>query len=119
MMKKVALHEAAVPYIVAVADTIAVNESVILECNGQPIAALIPIAEYEAFQAWRAMMETVPLAESALTSEGDQEALTAVARIGAMFPPLDAETARYIAESTELILDYGFLLNDEESHADS
>jgi hypothetical protein len=117
-MKKVNLREINIPYAVTVADTIAANESVILERNGQPIAALIPIAEYEAFQAWRTVAEASSTDEPALTADGDQEALMAVARIGSMFPPVDAETARYIAESAELTLDYNLLLNDEELHAD-
>ena len=33
------------------------HESVVLERDGQPLAALVPIAEYEAFRAWQQAQE--------------------------------------------------------------
>lgn len=113
-MKKVELRESRAPYTVPIDDETFGHEPVILERNGQPVAALIPIAEYRAFLAWREMQAEPWPEEPPPTHEGDREALAAVERIRNMFPPLDTETARYIAESNELALDYKFLLDDEE-----
>ena len=49
-MKKLTLKETQAPYEVALDDT---SEVVILERNGEPVAAIVPIAEYQAFQSWR------------------------------------------------------------------
>jgi PHD/YefM family antitoxin component YafN of YafNO toxin-antitoxin module len=51
-MKKLTLHESQAPYTLTV-DEETLHEPVVLERNGQPIAALVPIAEYKAFRAWR------------------------------------------------------------------
>lgn len=52
-MKTLTLQEAQAPYNVALDETLLTDEVVILEKNGQPVAALVPIAEYTAFRAWR------------------------------------------------------------------
>jgi len=52
-MKTLTLQEAQAPYNVALDEALLTDEVVILEKNGQPVAALVPIAEYTAFQAWR------------------------------------------------------------------
>jgi PHD/YefM family antitoxin component YafN of YafNO toxin-antitoxin module len=52
-MKKVVLREPRAPYTLSVEDETFGHEPVILERDGQPVAALVPIAEYEAFRAWR------------------------------------------------------------------
>jgi PHD/YefM family antitoxin component YafN of YafNO toxin-antitoxin module len=49
-MKKLTLKETQAPYEVALDDT---SEVVILERNGEPVAAIVPIAEYRTFQTWR------------------------------------------------------------------
>lgn len=49
-MRKVTLKETQAPYEVALEDP---TEVVILERDGEPVAAIVPIAEYEAFQSWR------------------------------------------------------------------
>jgi PHD/YefM family antitoxin component YafN of YafNO toxin-antitoxin module len=113
-MKTVVLRESQAPYTLAIDDETMNQEPVILERDGRPVAVLVPLAEYEAFRAWREMLDEPWPEEPPPTPEGDQEALAAVERIGTMFPPLDAETARYIAESEELALDYKFLLDDED-----
>ena len=51
-MKKIVLREAQAPYTLTV-DEKALLEPVILERGGQPVAVLVPIAEYEAFRTWR------------------------------------------------------------------
>lgn len=51
-MKKVVLRESRAPYTLTVDDETLGHEPVILERGGQPVAALVPIAEYEAFRAW-------------------------------------------------------------------
>lgn len=90
------------------------DEPVMLKREGQPVAVIIPFVEYKAFRAWQDIdLGSLP-SEPAFTAEGDREALAAVERIGAMFPPLDAETAQYIAESPEISLDYHFSLEDNE-----
>lgn len=53
-MQKVILKETQAPYRVALPDALLMGEVVILEKNGQSVAAVIPMAEYDAFQAWRA-----------------------------------------------------------------
>ena len=52
-VKKLTLKETRAPYNVSLDDAILTDEVVILEKDGQPVAALVPIAEYMAFQAWR------------------------------------------------------------------
>jgi hypothetical protein len=108
-MKKIVLRESQAPYTLFVDDETLSHETVILERDGQPVAALLPITEYEAFRVWRQALEEPWPEEPPPTPEGDQEALAAVERIRTMFPPVDAETGRYIAESLELVLDYKFL----------
>ena len=52
-MKTLTLKEAQAPYNVALDDILLSDEVVILEKNGQPVAVVVPMAEYTAFQAWR------------------------------------------------------------------
>jgi hypothetical protein len=52
-MKKLILKDAQAPYNVSLDDALLADEVVILEKEGQPVAALIPMTEYAAFQAWR------------------------------------------------------------------
>jgi L-ascorbate metabolism protein UlaG (beta-lactamase superfamily) len=111
-MKTVVLREPQVLYELADGAILA-NEEVILEQDGQPIAALLPIAQYEAFLAWRAVLDHPGPGEPPPTFGGDLEALAAVDRIRTMFPPMNEESAQYIAESLDLTLDYRFLLDEE------
>lgn len=52
-MKKIVLHESRAPYTLTIDDQTMAEEPVILERDGQAVAALVPIAQYEAFQAWQ------------------------------------------------------------------
>jgi hypothetical protein len=52
-VKTLTLKEAQAPYNVALDEALLTDEVIILEKNGQPVAALVPMAEYMAFQAWR------------------------------------------------------------------
>jgi hypothetical protein len=52
-MRKLTLKEARAPYTVSLDDAILTDEVVLLEKDGQPVAALVPMSEYVAFQAWR------------------------------------------------------------------
>ena len=52
-MKTLTLKETQAPYNVALDDILLSDEVVILEKNGQPVAAVVPMAEYTAFQSWR------------------------------------------------------------------
>ncbi len=54
-MKRVTLREARAPYLVN--EEILSDEPMIVERNGQAVAAVIPIADHEAFLAWRATMD--------------------------------------------------------------
>lgn len=56
-MQKVILKEAQAPYLVTLGDALFSGEVVILEKNGQSVAAMVPMADYDAFQAWRAAKE--------------------------------------------------------------
>lgn len=69
-MQKVILKETQAPYQVALSDALLMGEVVILEKNGQSVAAVIPMAEYDAFQAWRA-------AEARKQQVEDEEAVIA------------------------------------------
>ena len=52
-LRTLTLKDARPPYNVALDDTLLTDEVVILEKDGQPVAALVPMAEYAAFQSWR------------------------------------------------------------------
>jgi len=52
-MKKMMLREVQAPYTLTVDEKTWTHEPVILERDGQPVAALVPIAEYNAFCAWQ------------------------------------------------------------------
>lgn len=52
-MKKLELKEARAPYNISLDEALLSDEVVILEKEGQPVADLVPMAEYAAFRAWR------------------------------------------------------------------
>lgn len=52
-MKTLTLKESHAPYNVALDEALLTDEVIILEKNGQPVVAIVPLAEYTAFQAWR------------------------------------------------------------------
>ena len=56
MVKKMVLGETQAPYTVTVDEDV-LREPVVLERDGEPVAALVPIAEYEAFRAWQRVQE--------------------------------------------------------------
>jgi hypothetical protein len=49
----VVLRESHAPYTVTIGDEALSHEPLILERDGEPVAAVVPMAEYEAFCAWR------------------------------------------------------------------
>lgn len=51
------LKESHAPYTVTLEEGIVGNEPLILERDGQAVAVVIPLAEYEAFRAWREASE--------------------------------------------------------------
>jgi len=110
-MKRVTLREARAPYLVN--EEILSDEPVIVERNGQAVAAVIPIADHEAFLAWRATLDEPWPGGPPRTPEGDLEALAAVERIRTMFPPVDAETARLLTSPGQFLLDYRLALEEE------
>lgn len=52
-MKILQIREAQAPYHLAVDDEALAGEPVILEHEGRPLAAIVSMAEFEAFSAWR------------------------------------------------------------------
>lgn len=52
MVKKIALKETQAPYSLSLDEAQLAEGPLILEREGQPVAAVIPIAEYERFRAW-------------------------------------------------------------------
>lgn len=110
-MKRVTLREDQVPY--EVNEAVRSGEPVIMERNGQPFAAVLPMTHFEAFLAWQEASDAVWPGEPPRTPEGDLEALAAVERIRTMFPPIDAETARLLTSPGQIPLDYRLDLGEE------
>jgi hypothetical protein len=52
-MRRVVLKEPHAPYTLAIEEEALTREPFILERDGEPVAAVIPIAEYQAFRAWQ------------------------------------------------------------------
>jgi hypothetical protein len=52
-MQTIALREAQAPYTVTVDEQTLQSDGMVLEQNGQPLAVLLPIGEYEAYRAWQ------------------------------------------------------------------
>ncbi|MGA9351709.1 MAG: DUF5678 domain-containing protein [Anaerolineae bacterium] len=52
-MRRVVLKEAHAPYTLTIEEEALSREPFILERDGEAVAAIIPITEYEAFRAWR------------------------------------------------------------------
>ena len=54
MMKRLTLRESHPPYTLSIEEEdVLGQEPVILERDGQPVAAIVSLAEYEAFRAWQ------------------------------------------------------------------
>lgn len=67
-MRRVVLKESRAPYTLAVEEKTLAQESFILEHDGKPVAAVIPISEYETFRTWR---------ETLLREKAERESLEA------------------------------------------
>ncbi len=52
-MKRVVLKESRAPYTLTLGEEVLSEEPVILERDGEAVAAVISMAEYEAYLAWR------------------------------------------------------------------
>ncbi len=52
-MKRLSIKEAQAHYNISLDEVVSSDEVVIFEKDGQPVAALLPIEEYNAFQNWR------------------------------------------------------------------
>ncbi|MFQ5340060.1 MAG: type II toxin-antitoxin system Phd/YefM family antitoxin [Anaerolineae bacterium] len=52
-MREISLKEAQAEYGLLADESVPDQEPVLLRRNGEPVAAIVPIAEYEAFRAWR------------------------------------------------------------------
>lgn len=60
-MRRVILKEAHAPYTLAIEEEALSREPFILERDGEPVAAVIPITEYQAYRAWREEKQQEPL----------------------------------------------------------
>ena len=63
-METIQLREAKAPYTVTIADKNLQKEALLVEPNGQPIAVLVPIHEYTAFQAWQKSQASMPIEDT-------------------------------------------------------
>ncbi len=52
-MKEIILKEAQAQYYLTVDESVLGQEPILLRRNGEPVAAIVPVTEYEAFRAWR------------------------------------------------------------------
>ena len=57
MVRRIVLKESQAPYTATFGEEIVGDEPLILERDGRAIAVVIPLAEYEAFRAWREASE--------------------------------------------------------------
>ena len=57
MVKKIAIKEERAPYTIPVSEEDLSEGPVVLERDGEPVAALVPIEEYRQFVAWREQWE--------------------------------------------------------------
>jgi antitoxin (DNA-binding transcriptional repressor) of toxin-antitoxin stability system len=57
MPRTLSLKETQAPYTLTLDEVTLAEETVIVEQEGRPVAAVVPIAEYEAFVAWRQRQE--------------------------------------------------------------
>lgn len=113
-MKKVTLRESKAPYTLAVDDETLAQEPVILERDGRPMAVIVPLAEYEAFRAWRTAAQEPWPQEPPPTPEGDLEALAAVERIRTMFADADPAIWQDVMDDELLKLENLWILLEEE-----
>jgi hypothetical protein len=56
-VRRVVLKESQAPYTLTIGEEVLSEEPLILERDGKAVAAVIPMAEYEAFRAWREAAE--------------------------------------------------------------
>lgn len=56
-MREISLKEAQAQYGLTADESVLGQEPILLRRNGEPVAAIVPIAEYEAFRAWREVEE--------------------------------------------------------------
>ena len=118
-MKKIAFRELQANYTLSIDHIAPVLEPILVERDGKPLGMLVPLEEYDAYLQWRQELYEPMPEEPPRTPEGDREALAAVDRMVTMFPSLDEETARYIAESDQLVLDYHFVLENLDEEPDN
>jgi hypothetical protein len=141
MPRIVVLKEAQAPYTLSLEADMLGRETVILEREGRPVAAVVPFAEYEAFAAWRQRREEEaefwPEQEEwerewaelspweqegmwpgELTPEMIEARVRTVRESYGMIRVDDPDEALYIATSPELTLENIPLLLDDAAHLD-
>ncbi len=75
MVKKIAIKEERAPYTIPVSEEDLSEGPVVLERDGEPVAALVPIEEYRQFVAWREKAEQAATRQAQLQKfEREREA---------------------------------------------
>lgn len=125
MPRTVTLKESQAPYNLSLDEITLGEETVILEREGQPVAAVVPFIEYEAFAVWREReeweQEWAKLSSweqegkwpDELTPEMIEARVQAVQKSYGMIKVDDPDEALYIATSPELALENIPLLLDD------
>jgi hypothetical protein len=72
MAKTVSLKEARATYSLSLSKTDLTQGPLILEHEGKPVAAIVPIAEYREFEAWRERRISPPLSPNDEWEQGRQ-----------------------------------------------
>jgi len=81
-MKTLALKENQALYEVMKNEALPLREPIILEQNGRPVAALVPMEEYEEFQAWRQRARSMPIAPDWPEDRTLEEVVAEIKRLG-------------------------------------
>ena len=84
-MKTLTLKENQVIYATSVETSLRAGEVIILERDGRPVAALMPIEEYEEYQAWR-QAHPMPVAPNRPEDRTLEEVLDEIIRRGPGIP---------------------------------
>ena len=84
-MKTLTLKENQVIYATSIETSLRAGEVIIFERDGRPIAALMPIEEYEEYQAWR-QARPVPVASHGLEDRALEEVVDEIIRRGPGIP---------------------------------
>jgi antitoxin (DNA-binding transcriptional repressor) of toxin-antitoxin stability system len=85
-VKTLTLKENQVIYETSVETSLRAGEVIILERDGRPVAALMPIEEYEEYQAWRQQAHPTSVASNWLEDRTLEEVVDEIIRRGPGIP---------------------------------